>query len=425
MSFPAENPDDYEPADPDDGLKNYMRRIREFPFLECSPELRAAVIVHAGRSLEEWRKTCKRSHVWEEVYVRLFRAWEDVQTYCKINIVSLPNLPVLLTEGMTLSASLSKKSSTYLEKYLDPLEWRIRNEAGKGADESDQDSPIEKLSRPLFCVAESIFLLPENLQKYICSSVSECGELPDGKLIEPFMQRWVTEDLSLHEHSLGERVLEARSLLVVSNTLFAVKHATTFQSDRVSLIDRIQDANLGLLKATSRFEPHRGFRFKTCAGWSIFSALQNGHKREEKKIYSLDANTQSVDSDSESFGNRLQYHMPDPEERAFQLALHDMFQSILETLSERERELVILRHGLEGGPPYNNKQIGEIFGITKERVRQLLVEGESRIIRQIGRRFPHLLPQGMTPQMAFGLADDRDAMLPKNRKKNHTDDALL
>lgn len=407
--------------DPEDGLGSYLKRIQEFPFLERSQELRAAAVTHAGVCLQKWKETSKRRHVWEEVYVQLFRAWEDVQTYCKINTIPSPDLLILLREGAMLPTRLSDNQPMYLEHVLGPLGWGRKEYKETNIEDNRSDLTFDQFSRPLFCMVECMFLLPAELQKRLSAYAMEHHMLPDWKHIESLFQRWVGEDLSRHEHQLQEHILGARSLLVLSNTRFAVNLAKK-ADQTIPLDDRIQDANIGLLKAADYFEPHRGYRFETYAGRAVLSMLwRKRNKDDQSPMQSLDA-VRSADPDGKSFGDQLVYSMPSPEERAFQLAIHDILEAVLQSLPERERKLVILRHGLEGGPPYNNGQIGEIFKITRERVRQVLLEGESRVIRQIARRFPFVLPPGMTPEMALKWADDRLAKLPKNRPKNHTND---
>ncbi len=229
----------------------------------------------------------------------------------------------------------------------------------------------------------------------------------------------------------------ARQHLIQANLRLVVSVAKKYIGRGLSFLDLIQEGNIGLMKATDKFDYNRGFKFSTYATWWIRQAitrsisdqsrtirlpvhvgetinrikktshrLQQVFEREptyleiaramdvpeEKVRQVLDASRHPVSLEApvgpegDAFlGDFIEDDsVPAPMEIASHQLLKDQIGDSLDRLEERERRIVILRFGLEDGRYRTLEEVGQEFGITRERIRQI----ESKALRKL--RTPQL-----------------------------------
>ena len=219
---------------------------------------------------------------------------------------------------------------------------------------------------------------------------------------------------------------KARDKIVNSNLRFVVNIAKQYQGRGLDLMDLISEGNIGLLSAIEKFDPEKGFHFISYAVWwirqSILKAIYEksrmirlplnrinevvkidktrktlkGHFSEEEELrrvaqilgmdeshvrelilisremLSLDATVRADESDSTSIADFVEDDMYEtPEAFATRTDMNERIENALSTLSEREAEILRYRYGLNGRKPLSLKQVGDIFNLTKERVRQI------------------------------------------------------
>lgn len=223
----------------------------------------------------------------------------------------------------------------------------------------------------------------------------------------------------------------ARNRLVESNLRFVVSIAKQYQNRGLPLSDLISEGNIGLLTAMDKFEPEKGYHFISYAVWwirqSILKAIgeksrmirlpmnrtadlvqilqaktnleENGYNdasiediaaecgmtrdqvlevmQMSREVSSLDAPV-GAEEDS-SFGDFIESDLQKPDEVVMDEALKESVRKILDTLPERERGIIALRFGLEGKKPMSLKEVGELYNLTKERIRQI----EKKVLGQL------------------------------------------
>jgi RNA polymerase primary sigma factor len=229
-----------------------------------------------------------------------------------------------------------------------------------------------------------------------------------------------------HEYDAAKRVLSAGNLRLV------VSIAKRYRNRGLSFLDLIQEGNTGLMRAVDKFEHARGYKFSTYATWWIRQAITRsladqsrtirlpvhmietmgrvrsvirdflqrtgreptveetsaatGLSLEETKcVLKMTRQPLSLDQpvgdhDDSFFGEFVQDHREvDPLRDMNQDLLKQRLAGVLEGLNYREREILKLRYGLADGYAYTLEEVGKIFSVTRERVRQI----EAKAVRKL------------------------------------------
>jgi len=208
----------------------------------------------------------------------------------------------------------------------------------------------------------------------------------------PQLTREQEYDLS-HKARKGDE--SARELLARSNLAFVVAVAKKFSHRGARLDDLIQEGNVGLMKAIEHFDPKKNVRFATYAVWWIRayitrylkdnrSQVRGGeHERESMADFSLD-NTIEEGSDS-TFLERLEDPGPSPQENYLHVEQDQGVQEALLKVKKRIGDLGwdILQERLTQDKPRTLEELGQRWGVSRERVRQVELRTKSFLARYL------------------------------------------
>lgn len=239
------------------------------------------------------------------------------------------------------------------------------------------------------------------------------------------------------EHDLATKAAagdhEAQNKLVEANLRLVISLAKHYQGCGLTLQDLIQEGNIGLIKASTKFDVKKGYRFSTYATWWIKQAISraiadqsrtirvpvhmtetiNKVKKVERELlsslgrepeveevakavgmsvaqvaeirsYMADTTSLDIQVGDDDDGTTVASFIEDtkfinPETSYIKEANKDVISDVLSTLSDREAEIISYRFGLKDGAPKTLEEVGQIYSLTRERIRQI----EAKALRKL------------------------------------------
>ena len=406
---------DMEGVSIDDPVRMYLREIGRVSLLTADHEVSLAKRIERGEALgnfvneleDQYGFTPPPEVICLEVYEALVSHWRILEEVYKAQYTE--GLP---TSRRTLIHSLS------------PVETIDPNLLRKLA--IIEGCSPERAAELVHDTLLTAVMLPEPLQ-----TAFDTGNWPDNEGLADIL---LDIEVTLHRHwqDILDEGCKARKHLVEANLRLVVSVAKKYTGRGMGLLDLVQEGNLGLMKAVEKFRYSKGFKFSTYATWWIRQAITRAiadqgrtiripvhmHEtinrvlktsrrlmqeisrdptaeelgqavgmppdrvREILKIHQdpISLETPIGEEEDSHLGDFIEDHKAvAPSDAASQRLLREQLNSVLNTLSKRERRVLQLRYGLEDGRPRTLEEVGREFSVTRERIRQI----ETKALRKL------------------------------------------
>lgn len=355
--------------------------------------------------LDHFRDVQMTPEEMEDVYLKLERKGVHIQAPEEPE-EELPEGDFLLDDDAELEQpSLVKEEFRWGREHLDPDEMLDGGSMVSGGDEEEEEYDGYGQERLLEGVSTA-----DPIREYL----KEIGSIA---LLTPEEESDLARRKSEGDVEAGRKLVEANLRLVVSI-------AKRYTGRGMSFLDLVQEGNLGLMKAVEKFDYAKGYRLSTYATWwvkqSITRSLADQSRTIRLPVHMVEAvnkirraqrslsvklgrepsmeevaeevnmsgkrvaeliqasgDTVSLETPvGDEEGSNLGYFVADDanastEDKAESFLLREEIDSMLQGLNPREREVIILRFGLETGHPLTLEEVGKRFNVTRERIRQI------------------------------------------------------
>lgn len=259
----------------EDPVRLYLREIGQVKLLDADSEFRLATISEAERHIAALRKLKQRkgisqaSSVYRSLISEMLTSWGRLLEDAERLDCELPDLALMIAESQSLHAGWQFDSPSYFRAYLDNGRWGV-------------DHLWDVLARNAYGVFLNLYLLPFKYAEWLLRYVRKYQAFPAQRSLLCNLPS--DEELHSEMDAARARAVEGNQSLIRANLRLVVSVAKRYLGRGMSLLDLIQEGNMGLLRAIGKFDPRRGFKFSTYATWWIRQSINRSIAEQARTI---------------------------------------------------------------------------------------------------------------------------------------------
>ena len=259
----------------EDPVRLYLREIGLVKLLDSDSEFRLATLSEADRHIVTLRKlkpmkgASQASSVYHAAISEALISWGRLVEDTEQMDYELPDLALMIAEAQSLHAGWQFDSPSYFRAYLDNGHWGV-------------DHLWDNLARHAYSVYLNLYLLPFSFAEWLLEVVRARHTFPSQRTL--FRNLPPDEELLSEMDAIHARAVEGNQALIGANLRLVVSVAKRYLGRGMSLLDLIQEGNMGLLRAINKFDPRRGFKFSTYATWWVRQAINRSIAEQARTI---------------------------------------------------------------------------------------------------------------------------------------------
>ena len=259
----------------EDPVRLYLREIGLVKLIGSDSEFRLATQSEADRHIITLRKLkphkgiSAASSIYHSMLLEMITSWDRLIEDAERLDYELPSLALMTAEAQSLHAGWQFDSPSYFRAYLDNGHWGV-------------DHLWDNLARHAYSVFLSLYLLPFKYAEWLLKYVSEQQAFPALRTL--YRNLPPDEILFAEMDAVHARAVEGNEALIRANLRLVVSVAKRYLGRGMSMLDLIQEGNMGLLRAIGKFDPRRGFKFSTYATWWIRQSINRSIAEQARTI---------------------------------------------------------------------------------------------------------------------------------------------
>jgi len=260
----------------EDPVRLYLKEIGSIKLLGGDQEFWLATRIDSARRMDALSRShplARRGSSYRNIYHALFdeliTAWKRLVVDTRRLKQRCPDTELMISEAQMLRQAWDIEMPSYLRAYLDNGTWGM-------------DRMWDEVARYAFTAFSAFYILPTKAAEQLKDYVHSNGKLPGPRILSHLLPK--DEILKSELQEIRYRSQEARQAIIRANLRLVVSVAKRYIGRGSSFLDLIQEGNLGLLRAVSKFDPTRGYKFSTYATWWIRQSISRSIADQARTI---------------------------------------------------------------------------------------------------------------------------------------------